>query len=259
MTDHSIPPQLFICNTCAKEKPLEAFQLHKSGKPHPPCKSCRSLANAEWRAKNKEYNKRKKHEYYLEHRDEIIAQSAQWAATHSAQKATNMQQWNATHKEERHVYNQEYADDHAEEIAAQRLGYREANREKLAKASSEYGRLHPDVVRNLSARKRAQKRHAKINDLTPGQFLEICQALNFRCVYCPQDCKACKRKTHKLQQEHITALARGGNNTVTNVLPACPRHNYAKHTGPPLIPVQPFLLTIEPSKPHRPRKKKTDG
>jgi hypothetical protein len=53
----------------------------------------------------------------------------------------------------------------------------------------------------------------------------------------------------------MTPYAHNGNNTVQNVVPACPKHNYAKHTGPVPVPTQPLLLTIAPAK--NPRKKRS--
>ena len=46
------------------------------------------------------------------------------------------------------------------------------------------------------------------------QWEEILERSNYRCCYCPDDCKACRRKTHKFQQEHLTPVVDSGNYTV---------------------------------------------
>jgi hypothetical protein len=101
----------------------------------------------------------------------------------------------------------------------------------------------PNLARN--ARWRARKRGATINDLSAAQWKEIKAAYDHRCVYCG-------RKMKRLTQDHLLPLSRGGTNTVANVVPACLSCNSRKYTGPPLIPVQPLLLTL--AKPFKKRK-----
>jgi 5-methylcytosine-specific restriction endonuclease McrA len=57
-----------------------------------------------------------------------------------------------------------------------------------------------------------------------------------RCVYCG------KRAKGHLTQDHLTPLAKGGNHTKNNIVPACRKCNAIKGTRGPLVPVQPLLL-----------------
>lgn len=109
-------------------------------------------------------------------------------------------------------------------------------------------REHPDVRNMETHKRRARKVNAPINDLTAAQWQEIKEAFAHRCSYCPADCQACKRKTHKLTPDHVTPYAKNGSNTLWNVIPACKSCNCRKGPRPPLKPVQPLLLTIAPSK-----------
>ena len=88
-----------------------------------------------------------------------------------------------------------------------------------------------------SARRHVRMEGARINDLTKKQWLAIQAAYHYRCVYC--GCKPAK-----LTKDHITPLFKGGNHTVSNVVPASKRCNSRKHTGPPPVPVQPLLFAI---------------
>jgi len=119
-------------------------------------------------------------------------------------------------------------------------------REQILEQVRLYRLANPDAVRANNQRCRARKKNAPVNDLTSAQWLEIQIASDHRCVYCGK-----RRKGH-LTQDHLTALSQGGSHTASNVLPACSTCNSRKYTGPPLVPVQPLLLTLAPSrKPRR--------
>lgn len=109
-----------------------------------------------------------------------------------------------------------------------------------------YAKTHLAVTRTHNARRRARKNGAEVNNLTPAQWEEIQVAYDYRCVYCG-------RKMKRLTQDHITPLSKGGNHTVQNVVPACYACNYKKRTGPPLVPIQPLLLTMAHARAYRKR------
>ena len=93
--------------------------------------------------------------------------------------------------------------------------------------------------------RRARKAGAAVNDFTHMQWVEMQRAYDHRCVYCG------KRAKGHLTQDHITPLSRGGNHTVSNIVPACRECNCKKHTGEILSPVQPLLLTVAHAKSKR--------
>lgn len=109
-----------------------------------------------------------------------------------------------------------------------------------------YAKTHRAAVKTKIARRRARKNGAEVNDLTPAQWVEIQAAYGYRCVYCGS-------KMQCLTQDHITPLAHNGNHTVQNIVPACYACNYKKRTGPPLVPVQPLLLTVATARTYRKR------
>ena len=94
------------------------------------------------------------------------------------------------------------------------------------------------LYRQSKARRRAHKYAAPINDFTAAQWREMQDVWDHRCTYCG------KRAKGHLTQDHLTPLSKGGNHTASNVVPACKSCNSKKHTGPPLKPVQPLLLTL---------------
>jgi len=94
----------------------------------------------------------------------------------------------------------------------------------------------------VDARREAQKRNAPLNDFTAAQWLEVQEAQEHRCYYCG------KRSKGHLTQDHLTPLSQGGSHTLHNVIACCRSCNSRKGTHPPLIPVQPLLLTISKSR-----------
>ena len=179
-----------------------------------------------------------------------------------------MKMWRAENKEHISIYNATYHIEHVDAIkdratkrahtpefraksaaryAANPEYFREASRRSRAKHPETiraYIQAHPDKYRAYCVSRRARKNGADINDLTGAQWQEIKAAYGHRCVYCG-------RKMQRLTMDHIIPLSKGGNHTVQNVVPACSSCNKRKHAGPPPIPVQPLLLTIEPSGPKK--------
>lgn len=144
-----------------------------------------------------------------------------------------------------HTYNQCHRTENCLRKQRQRLSPKVRARE--AAATARWKKAHPAGNGAQVQRARARKVQAPINDFTTAQWLEIQAAYDHRCAYCG------KRAKGHLTQEHITPLSKGGSHTASNIVPACRSCNSRKHDGPPLCPVQPFLLTLAPAKVYRPR------
>ena len=143
-----------------------------------------------------------------------------------------------------------------QKVYAERNGvtYYAANRPERLAYSATYkktvGRGKEDKRKkvNREARRYARLKGVAVLDLSAQQWQEILEAYNFRCAYCPPSCWRCHKKKHTLTQDHIDPIFHGGNHTLWNVVPACQSCNSTKRTGPPLVPVQPLLLTIAPKR-----------
>jgi len=70
--------------------------------------------------------------------------------------------------------------------------------------------------------RRAREAACEINDFTKEQWLETLQIFNHRCAYCLKPLKCADR-------EHLIPITRGGNNTQSNVVPACRSCNVKKN------------------------------
>lgn len=116
-----------------------------------------------------------------------------------------------------------------------------ADKEVWRRQEREARKRNPEKARakgrHDEAKRRARLAQAEINDLTRSQWEEIKCAYGHRCVYCGE-------KPLRLTMDHITPLARGGNHTASNIVPACKSCNSSKGARAPLKAVQPLLLTV---------------
>lgn len=101
---------------------------------------------------------------------------------------------------------------------------------------------NPQTILERNRRREYLRKGSAESTLTDAQFEAIKAAYNYRCVYCPPDCKDCLRKKHQLTRDHLTPVSRGGRDTIDNVVPACRSCNGRKQDGEVLKPVQPLLL-----------------
>jgi predicted restriction endonuclease len=189
--------------------------------------------------------------YHKNHERELILRRAR-AEAHREKKAEHNRHYRITHREALALRKRQYYTSHKQEILAkqhatylanrahrlvQQRAYYAAHRKEHKQKSDAYRAAHPEIAHVSTARRRARKRCAPINNLTAAQWREIKAAYGYRCVYCGRKCK-------RLAQDHITPLSKGGPHTASNIVPACQSCNSKKNTGPPLKPVQPLLLTV---------------
>lgn len=179
--------------------------------------------------------------YRATHREEIRAYITAWHVAHPEKERIYQAAYAATHRAKLRARATAYYQAHRAEAAA----YHEAHRAKRRAKSAAYSAAHPDEKRARSAARRARKCLAPINDLTAAQWKAMKEHFKHCCAYCG-------RKAQRLTQDHITPLPKGGSHTLSNIVPACRSCNSIKHTGPPLSPVQPMLLSIAAARDRKP-------
>jgi hypothetical protein len=250
-----------VCRRCKNLSPLDTFSNKKSNKDGKDslCPDCKSIENRLSYENNREERLDYQRQYRLDHPEECRAANKKWYAAHAEENHMECAQYREDHHEElkvkKAIWYQENKKELQSKAAIRRQGkreelrlqakkYRLENPETVRIAKAKYNKTHPEIKKAARQRRHALKMQAPINNLSVAQWEEILIAFDYRCAYCPPRCKACKNKTHVLEQEHVTSYVNHGSHTLWNVVPACRSHNAQKHTGPPLLPVQPLLLTI---------------
>lgn len=262
-----IVPEAKECRKCKLEKDIDEFGFDKNTKDGyaSRCKTCKQGESKVWRTDNPEKARANAARWKAEHPDELAAytlankdkrskqRKERHAANREKENAQNAANY-ALNKDKWRPTRQAWEAAHAEERRASHLEqYLLRDPEERRIRDRAWGAANPEKIRAKNTRSRARRKNAPVNDLSDAQWEETKAAFGFRCVYCPTDCKECKKKTHELTKDHVTPYSHNGSNTLWNVVPACLSCNSRKHAGPPPLPVQPLLLTISPS--HKPKKK----
>jgi len=117
-------------------------------------------------------------------------------------------------------YSREWYMHHGDEHNARRRAAYQPKQRKLAQGRN------PEVRFISRKAGKARKAGATLVDLTVQQWASLKELYDFECAYCGASVAV-------LTMDHIQALARGGQHTVTNVVPACLPCNQRKHDGPP--------------------------
>ncbi len=175
--------------------------------------------------------------YREKHRDDIHARYQRDREVVLAQCKV----YRDANRETRNAQNRRYWADNSDDIAARRRGSYLLDPAKYVARVSSFRRTHPAYRFLEKAQRRARRASAPRNDFSRAQWREMLLVFDHRCAYCHRHLK-------QLTQDHLTPFALGGSHTLWNIVPACRSCNSKKGLGPPLIPVQPLLLTLAPPK-----------
>lgn len=99
--------------------------------------------------------------------------------------------------------------------------YYQENKEKISEYNKKYIRSKRgrEIKRIVSQRRYARKKNT-IATFTLGQWKSCLDYFNHSCAYCGNE--------GNLQQEHFVPVSKGGEYTITNIIPACENCNYNK-------------------------------
>lgn len=119
--------------------------------------------------------------------------------------------------------------------AAKRKRYEtdEEFRLRSLQQTQQYRLLNPEVKRRAMRKRTAMKANVEINDFTDSEWQWLLQIYDSCCVYCGQ-------QYDNLTRDHIIPYQYGGNNTWSNIVPACISCNSHKNAG---LPQQLSILT----------------
>jgi hypothetical protein len=258
MAEASVPSVYKTCTTCKEDKPRDAFYPG-----HNPCKICLAAKAKARYWQNPEKGRAACKKWRTQNPGKAHAATKTWRSknvekVYEQEKAWRLNNPEKTRRHARTKYlkdgptilakNKAYRDNNAAKLLAARKEQRLAHLEH-ERARGRNPKYHPQARARVKAwrntnraklhaqhkRRRARKKDAAVNDFTAAEWREMLDAYGHRCVYCG-------RKMQRLTQDHLTPLAKGGNHTKSNIVPACRSCNSKKGKGAPLVPVQPLLL-----------------
>ncbi len=218
------------CPSCKQTLPFSAFNRSKQT-PTGLSTWCRECSREKKRAsyhRNPARSLAYARAYYQKNRESLIAKTKEWQQAHPyTRDQLNAWQraWRAANPRPK---NPKVKMSHEEHLRRGReYGTKIRARPETKARQAAYSRLERSIQyrRNL----KAIKKGAGGLGLTADEWQAIVSDAPF-CVYCGADTP--------LQQEHVIALTRGGQNTIDNVVPSCAPCNQAKGARPLIL----FLL-----------------
>lgn len=275
-------PETKRCSACSVEKSTEEFRKEKrtSIGLQSRCRECerryyyenkeRILAaqkayntrnskkiterQAAWYIKNKEKCLRKNRLYYETNKDAVLATCKAWVDRNKDRTVQYKRRYAERHAEALRDRAKQWREDNAEHLKESKKAYYESKRAHYIAKAKEWKNRHPERAkeqrRQWTAANRGKvkafaaayefRRRSLLaqvrNDLMSEQWEAIRRMYKYRCAYCG--------RKKPLTQDHITPVSKGGEHTLTNIVPACRSCNSSKNAGKPPIPVQPMLLTV---------------
>lgn len=158
--------------------------------------------------------------YYYKNREKCLAKTKEWSSVNpdkrKAQKSRNYQRHRDVKLEK---LRQWYWDNREYNVKKSREWYRKNTAYAIAR-STEWSRKNRDRMTQY-----ANNRRGRIFDNggnhTLGQWLDLIKDYDYCCAYCGE-------RGVKLTRDHIMPLARGGDDNISNIVPACRPCNSAK-------------------------------
>lgn len=179
-------------------------------------------------------------EYNKAHKDKIRIKNKAYREEHKDKLGEYRKTYYENHKDELRTWSIAYRADHKEKLRAYDAAHNEAHKDEKRAYDSDYSKTPTGkaVAWNRQQKRIALKYSVSIRDFSKEQWAFMQEKFNHRCAYCG------KRSKGKLTQDHITPLSKGGNHTLSNIVPACQSCNSKKNVNKPIVPVQPLLIAI---------------
>ena len=114
--------------------------------------------------------------------------------------------------------------------AARAKAYYEANKEAVLAQQKAWYEANPEKVKAHTQRRRALKLNAT-GSFSADEWVELCEAYDYRCLCCGQregDISDKTSKPIKITADHVIPLSRGGSNGIENIQPLCFSCNSSK-------------------------------
>lgn len=153
--------------------------------------------------------------YRKRHPEKIIAYRK------TPQKRNYDKAWKLAHPENQRAAEQRYYQKSVHKIRAAARAYGRAHAAQRRAYYSQWLKDRPSTRAAYNAKTRAKRFGAIGAGVSAFEWRNILEIYNHRCAYC-------LRPNRKLTRDHVLALARGGEDTADNVVPACQSCNSRK-------------------------------
>lgn len=166
-------------------------------------------------AKNKERYKARAKDYHYTHHKYCLERNRKWAREN---------------KETKKLSDQKYIRENKDKVNTQQREYRKKHPEKAAIYQATHKAKNPDKYRE-NHRRRTQKRRAKLMGATVGDTRGIMAWERSWKSKRRVTCWWCRKEFHpkKCHTDHVTAIANGGEHSLSNLVISCAFCNQSKN------------------------------
>lgn len=221
-----------------REKSLEMYRRHhRKAKANPKPETPEEAERR--KAKMREYSRRRRERSpddiaaaLARHRDrigreELKRRRHQRYEANKAREVANMLRWRKEHPEFSEylsAYSKAYRQRNKEYFRAKSAEYRESNRADYNASRRSYWAKNRDRQVTIAMKAKAKRRGAPGHH-TNEEWLAVLEAHGGRCHYC-----GVLLTRYTRTRDHVIALANGGSNDISNIVPACKSCNFKKRT-----------------------------
>jgi len=215
------------------------------------CITCARTATREymqrWRAEHSQENRQRKRRDYERHAETVKAKAREYFDSHRDEQNARRRRYYAANRARAKEYGRarhlvrgptqnarvrERRRADPEFFRSRERRYRAAHPDAVKASLRLYFESHRDIRKASALRHHARKKGAAVSDFTCAQWEALKITYGHRCAYCGE-------QPERLTQDHVIPLTRGGNHTLSNIVPACWVCNRRKGTRAgwrPLLP-----------------------
>jgi hypothetical protein len=202
--------------SCRLDPAVHKKKLEQKRRHHAANREERKKKSREWYWANVEKARQIARDYYWANWDECRKKSDQWRRNNLERHRENCRRWVARNPEKARETmrraSQRWREQNPEKAKEKQIRYREANRAKVR-----------ERTRKRQSMRRAARRRA-ILAFNAEQIEMQKKLFGHKCAYCGS--------SDRLSIDHVMALAAGGLDEISNILPACLTCNCSKQSWP---------------------------
>ncbi len=228
-----------ICSKCHQLKDESEVYFRKDNqKLRANCKECNHIWNRKWVQSNPVKIKARGKRWYQGNTEKVLSKNKKWAQDNPEKESARHKRWYQANFEKIAMRRKNYYQTNFEKLSAaskrwvknnlERVRYNQrkwaqSNQERIEIVRTRWLQSNSEKVRSYQRKHKALMQGASISDFTDYDWRDLLFLYDHRCAYCRTDKK-------ELTQDHVIPLSRGGDHTITNIVPACQSCNSRKGT-----------------------------